>query len=343
MYKILVCICILSFVTLIVLCLLIKNYKNQNISHFDKRAKKVANIISFISTTFAVLALLISSIGLIMQSKSPKLQMEIYTAHEIIWEEENGSQELCLSYDNDGHVDFGMGVPSEWHIHIINEGNQYAENVKIQIRFDDFAFISQPSSFILSDHNYGIGSYCAVERIFDDVIQPGETIEVPYIPFDKAELYEDSNSSHTNMNIKIYENSSLVLEKNIFIKIVDNDMFEDGCLLETYENDEDKLVRKLNEYYFNHEGYFSEQNLDLDSMEFYPKELAFSMKEYEEVYKYYLKLINVYNPTLADIYNRLALFYGRLYYMGLSKEISGIDIEQAIENDLAIQWKSREN
>ena len=341
MNKILILICVLSLLTLIALCLLIINYKNKKINKIDKKAKKVVNIISFISTGFAVLALFISSLGLIIQAKSPDLQMEIYTMHELPWEEENGSQELCLSYDNDGHVDFDFGVPKTWHLHITNQGNQYAENVKIQIRFDDFAFVSEPVSFTLSDHNYGIGSYCAVEHIFDEIIQPGETVEVPYIPFDNAELYEDYNSKFTNMDIKIYENNSLALEKSVFIKIVDNIMFEDSCSLEIYENDEDKLVRKFNEYYFNHKDYFSECNLDLDSMELYPKELAFSLKKHEEVYKHYLGLINVYNPILVEVYNKLTLFYGRLYYMGVSEEISGIDIEQAIENDMAIQWNAR--
>lgn len=343
MNKILICICLLSLLTLIALCLMIINYKNKKINQIDKKAKKVVNIISLISTGFAVLALFISSLGLIIQTKSPNLQMDIYTMHEMTWEEENGNEELCLSYDNDGHVDFAFGTPETWHLHITNGGNQYAENVKVQIRFSDFAFVSQPDSFTLSDHNYGIGSYCAIERTFDEIIQPGEIIEVPYIPFDKAELYEDYNSDYTNMNIKIYENSSLVLEKNIFIKIVNNMMFEDGCSLEIYEDDEDKLVRKFNEYYFDCKGYFSVYNLDLSLMELYPKELAFSLDKHERVYKYYLQLINVYNPVLADVYNRLALFYGRLYYMGLSKEISGIDIEQAIENDMSIRRNFREN
>lgn len=106
MNKILILICVLSLLTLIALCLLIINYKNKKINKIDKKAKKVVNIISFISTGFAVLALFISSLGLIIQAKSPDLQMEIYTMHELPWEEENGSQELCLSYDNDGHVDF---------------------------------------------------------------------------------------------------------------------------------------------------------------------------------------------------------------------------------------------
>ena len=138
--------------------------------------------------------------------------MEIYTLHELPWEEENGSQQLCLSYDNDGHVDYDFGVPGTWHLHIKNDGNQYAENVKIRIRFDDFAFVAQPDSFTLSDHNYGIGSYRTIEHTFNGFIQPGETIEVPYIPFDNTEVYDDYNPSQTNMNIKIYENSSLVLE-----------------------------------------------------------------------------------------------------------------------------------
>ena len=74
--------------------------------------------------------------------------------------------------------------------------------------------------------------------------------------------------------------------------------------------------------------------LYLDSMELYPQELVFSLEEYEKVYRHYLKLINVYNPSIASIYNRLAVFYGRLYYLSLSKEMEGIDIEQAIENDM---------
>lgn len=340
--------CVLSFITLIILCLLIKNYKSEKINHLEKRAKKVVNIISFISTTFAILALFISVFGIIIQTKSPKLQMEIYTMHELAWEEENEGEELCLSYDNDKHVDFVLGAPYTWHLHIKNVGNQYAENVKIQIRFDTFAFVSQPVFFTLSDHNHGVGSYCAIEHTFSELIQPGEMVEVPDIPLDNAELYDKEmfddhklNRENTNMNVKIYENNSLVLEKNVFIKIVDDPMLEDECSLEKYEDDEDKLVRKFNEYYFDQEDYFSECNLDLDLMELYPKELAFSLKKHERVYKHYLKLINVYNPILSNVYSKLAVFYGRLYYIGLSKEISGIDIEQAIENDMAIRWKSK--
>lgn len=349
MYGLLICMCVLSFITFIILCLLIKNYKSKKINYLEKRAKKVVNIISFISTAFAILALFISVFGLIIQTKSPKLQMEIYTMHEIAWEEENKGEELCLSYDNDEHVDFDFGVPHTWHLHIKNVGNQYAENVKIQIRFDDFAFVSQPNSFTLSDHNHGLGSYCALEHTFSELIQPGETVEVPYIPLNNAELYNEElsddyklNRENTNMNVRIYENNSLVLEENVFIKIVDNPMLEDDCSLEIYEDDEDKLVRKFNEHYFNHEGYFSECNLDLDSMELYPKELVFSLKKHERVYKHYLKLINVYNPVLSEVCGKLAVFYGRLYYIGLSKEISGVDIEQAIENDMAIQWRSKD-
>ena len=335
MKGILICICVLSFFTLVALCFVIKNNKNKKISDFDNRIGKAINIISSIGVIFAILALLISTWGLILQIKSPKLQMEIYTPHELTWEEENGDKKLCLSYDNDGHVGFAMGVPSTWHLHIKNEGNQYAENVKIKIRFGEFAFVSQPDSFILSDFNYGMGSYAVIEHSFNKVIQPGEILEVPYFPFANAELYEFSDPDHTNMNIKIYENSSLVLEEDIFIEFVNDRMIEDTCLLNLYVSDEDKVVRRLNEYYFDYyDDCIFESNLYLDSMELYPQELVFSLEEYEKVYRHYLKLINVYNPSIASIYNRLAVFYGRLYYLSLSKEMEGIDIEQAIENDM---------
>lgn len=324
------------------MCLVIKKNKNKNIKNFDNRIGKVINIISSIGVIFSVLSLCISILGVLLQIKTPKLQIEIFTIHGVTWEEENGDKELCLSYDNDGHIDFAMSMPNVWHLHIKNEGNQCAENVKIKISFSEFAFTSQPDNFTLTDFNYGMGSYAVIEHIFNEEIQPGESIEVPYIPFDNAELYEFSNPNYTNMNIKIYENSSLILEKDIFIEIVDNEMIENTCTLTLYESDESKIVRKLNEYYFESNYYKSspfESHLNLNSVPLYPIEYSFSLEEYENVYRHYLNLINVYNPSMESIYSKLAVFYGRLYYYGLSKKIPEIDIEQAIENDMMIQWK----
>ncbi len=342
MRTMLIWICVLSFLTLVILCLVIKNNKNKKIKSFDNRIGKVINIISSIGVIFSVLTLLISIWGIMLQIRKPKLQVEIYTVHGVSWEEENGERELCLSYDNDGHVDFAMSMPNVWHLHIKNEGNQYAENVKIKIRFSEFAFASQPDYFTLTSFNYGMGTYAVIEHIFDEDIQPDEYVEVPGIPLKNAELYEFSNPNYTNMNIKIYENNSLVLEKNFFLKFIDNEMIEDTCALMVYTSDEDKIVRKLNDYYFKTNGnkyFLFESHLNLELIPLYPRKLTFSLEDYENVYRHYLKLINVYNPTMASIYNKLAVFYGRLYYYGLSKEMPEIDIEQAIENDMTIQQK----
>lgn len=339
MNVILISICVLSFLTLIVLFLLIKNYKNKNINFIDKRVGKIVNIFTFISTAYAVLALIISILGLIMQNKSPKLEIEVYTIHEVTWEEENGDKQLCLSLDNDGHVGFEFGSPNIWHLHIKNEGNQYAENVKIKIQFGDLVFVPDPDSFILSNYFYGTGLFGSIEHTYDQVIQPGEIISVPEIPFNNVELYEH-NSDYTNMNIKIYENNSLALEKNFLIEFVENPLKEDICFLEEpYISDEDKIVREFNEYYFDDEDYFSECYLNLYPMELYPKEFVFGLEECEIVYQHYLRLIDVYNPDMSSIYRKLAVFYGRLYYLELSKEIDGINIEQAIQNDINIQFQ----
>ena len=341
MNAILICICVLSFLTLIFLYFLIKNYKNKNINSIDNRVGKVINVLGFISTASAVLALITSILGLIMQNKSPKLEIEIYTMHELTWEEENGDKQLCLSLDNDGHVYFDLGIPNIWYLHIKNEGNQYAENVKIKIKFEDLGFVTNPDSFILSDYIYGTGFFSSIEHTYDQVIQPGEIIRVPYIPFTNAKVYDiDSyyEPDYTNMNIKIYENNSLTLEKNFLIELVENSLKQDLCFLENpYISDEDKIVREFNEYYFDDEDYFSEYDLSLYTMELYPKEFVFGLEECEIVYQHYLRLIDVYNPYMSSIYRKLAVFYGRLYYLELSKEIDGINIEQAIQNDINIQ------
>lgn len=340
MKTMLIWICVLSFLTLVILCLVIKNNKNRKIENFDNRIGKVMNIISSIGVIFAVITLLISIWGIILQIKTPKLQMEIFTSHELSWEEENSWNELCLSHDNDGHIDFALNIPNVWHLHIRNEGNQYATNVKIKIRFSEIGFTSQPDNYTLRDFIHGMGHYAVIEHIFNEEIQPGEYIEVPYIPFDNAELYEDGSLDYTNMNIKIYENNSLVLEKDFFIEFVDNEMLKDTCVLKAYEPEENKIVRKLNEYYFETNGYkdfIFESHLNLESISLYPRELAFSLEDYENVYRHYLKLINVYNPSMASIYKKLAVFYGRLYYYGLSKEMPEINIEQVIENDMSVQ------
>lgn len=340
MNAILICICVLSFLTLIVIFYLIKNYKNKNINSIDNRVGKVINVLAFISTGSTVLALIISILGLIMQNKSPKLEIEVYTMHGLTWEEENGDKQLCLSLDNDGHVDFDLGIPNIWYLHIKNEGNQYAENVKIKIKFEDLGFVTNPDSFILSDYIYGTGFFSSIEHTYDQVIQPGEIIKVPYIPFTNAKVYDiDSyyEPAYTNMNIKIYENNSLALEKNFLIEFVENSLKQDLCFLENpYISDEDKIVREFNEYYFDDEDYFSEYDLSLYSM-LYPKEFVFSLEECEIVYQHYLRLIDVYNSYMSSIYRKLAVFYGRLYYLELSKEIDGINIEQAIQNDINIQ------
>lgn len=341
MNGILICLCILSFFTLIILCILIKNYKNKNINYIDNRVGKVINILSFIGTTFTVLAFIISIFGLIMQNKSPKLKIEIYTMHSVTWEEDNGDKQLCLSCDNDGHIDFDAAVPYMWYLHIENEGNQYAENVKIKIKFSDLGFVSEPDSFMLSDYLYGTGYYSTIECTFGQVIQPGEDIRVPYIPFDCAKVYDIEGHyepDYTNMNIKIYENNSLVLEKNFLIEFVENTLKKDTCFMEkSYISDEDKTVRELNEFYFDDKSYLSERDLSLYLMELYPKEIAFSLEEHEIVYRHYLGLINVYNSNMSSVYRKLAVFYGRLYYLGVSKDIDGINIEQAIYNDMTIR------
>lgn len=347
MNGILICICALSFLTLIALCFLIRNYKNGNINSIENRVGKVINVLSFISTTFTILALIISILGLVMQKKSPKLEIEIYTMHGEPWEVENGNQQLCLAVDNDGHVDFNMGFNNVWHLRIKNEGNQYAENVKIRIHFEKFGFVSQPVSFTSADYIYGTGFFSAIERTFDQVIQPGEAIHVPNIPFENAEafdtcigyetydFYSYDELNYTNMNIRIYENNSLVSEKNYLIELVDEPMMEYTCFRErphlTDKEDIDKIVRKFNEYYF------SECDFSLYSMDLYPKDCAFCLEECEVVYQHYLRLKDIYNSDVSSIYRRLATFYGRLYYLELSQKIDGIDIEQAIRNDIAIQ------
>lgn len=352
MNTILICVCVLSFLTLIMLCILIINYRNKDIKCIDDRIGKIINLISLTSTIFTVFALIISIVGLVIQNKSPKLEIEIYTMHEEPWKVEN-DQQLCLAQDNDGHIDFNYGTFNMWHLHIKNKGNQYAENMKIRIHFEKFGFISQPDSFTLSDYIYGTGFFSAIEYTYDQVFQPGEVIEIPYIPFENAEVFDTcigyetydfysyNELNYTNMNIEIYENNSLVFVKNYLIELVDNPLIEYTCFRErphlTDEEDIDKAVRKFNEYYFNEKDYFSEADFSLYSMQLYPKEFIFSLEECKMVYEHYLRLIYVYNPHMASIYKKLAVFYGRLYYLELSKEIDGINIEQAIQNDIFMQ------
>lgn len=112
--------------------------------------------------------------------------------------------------------------------------------------------------------------------------------------------------------------------KLIQLKQQYKEMLEDNSVLTHPENNIDELVRKFDEYYD-------------DSLELYPTEIEFGLEQHRAVYEYYLKLINDYNPSLAGFYRKKAAFYGRLYYMRLHKDISKIDIERFIEDDMAKQ------
>jgi len=330
----LVAICILSLTVLFVLYTLLKKYHETKPRIFNKRLDNIINIITLISVVFGILSLLTSSLGLLYETRKASLTIEFYTPHGLLWNYENANN-LCLSLDSDHHVCYSFGIPSEWNIAIKNTGTKYADNLKIKIQFDGFVFTPEPESYTLSDFIYGTGSYASINYVFSQTLKPGEVIDVPALPWENTYMDYDSISSKTNMKIKLYENNSLVLEKNYPINIVANELVSDICILDNVE-DAQQTVYKLNQYYVqkydNHGKYFNKYILkELDTYPLNANE--FSIEDYQKAYKFYLERINVYNPSTSNCYKQLALFYGRLYYQNVKNKIPDLNLEQAITND----------
>ncbi|MCR6513990.1 hypothetical protein M4I33_03750 [Clostridium sp. LY3-2] len=206
--------------------------KNSIVTTIESKLVDSMNSITFIGVFFTIITLIVSSVGIIYTIKEPKLEINFKTPHYALWEEENGNDPLYLVQDNDGHIDYEITQPGQWHITLVNYGDKTIDKITVKVKLSDIFFIDQEYEYNMIDHLYGHGGYGTLERTFTD-IDPGCEINLPYFPFNIVGMDENYETNQyksldsINMKVELFINDKKNKSKEYKIDIKKDSTRED--------------------------------------------------------------------------------------------------------------------
>lgn len=315
---------IIVLTTFFIFCIFIIVRKEVYFSKFNKKLKNIQNIIALLGLILAALTIIITCAINIISNKNSNLTVAIKDAHGFDWEK---SKPLVYIIDDNNHISYDITMPNTWVIYIKNTGNNIAENVTVDISFDNLMFIGQPDEYTLKNHLHGIGGYINISRTFD-YIQPDSEVSLPIMPLESLEAQDFISNENaildikqTNIYITVYENNNITQSFSFLCKC--DETSPDSC---EHEKDEQKIkisnidkIIDINNIY----DYIDCQNI----ISLHPE---LSSSDFKIAYHYYLDRLNIYNPNKQSEAKKKAIFYGRLYYTSMHED----DIELKIYNDM---------
>lgn len=327
---------IVFFSVIFILCIIvIANIKSKKLFDFNERINKVQNIFTYISLIIAALAILITGLINIISDKRTTLEIITKDGHGYDWYETHNTEMLLYTIDTQEHLSYNRCVPDEWFISIKNSGNIVAENVTIEISFDDVQFYGIPDDYDLKEHLNGLGGYKYITHSYKS-IQPNEEINLPFIPFENTDIIDiggiesseiqNRMRNEINMYVSIYENSNL-RQNLIFPCKYYCEEDTQTCIQEVIEeygkNGPNTSMLKLKKLNLIGNDYVDCKNIIKNHPEL-------SVEDLKYTYHYYLGKLNVYNPEARLDAKSNSIFYGRLYYISIKEN----DIDSKINNDI---------
>lgn len=205
---------ILYLVSVLIYGIWSKSKKKSNYADAFKSFVEITGVIA------SVVAIVINSLLNLLSYKAPELHILIRTQHGMEWTEEgNDGYDLPFTIDSKKTFSYNVCNAQKWFICIENTGNISADDVAVEISFDDVLFPmanNKNKEYSLKNFQYGTGCFNSIYREVGK-IQPGEEVMLPQTlegTISYAELFNKDTTikKNTVMHIKIYLSNGKMLK-----------------------------------------------------------------------------------------------------------------------------------
>jgi len=318
---------ILGLFIIYILCLL---YGSKfDFTTMMSRLADHSNFLVYVSVLVAVLGICIALAAYNQSIKKPEFKVTIVN-EQGDYTGTMGGEIFLEKYSND-EIRYGFSVPTTWKLKITNTGERSAKNVIVKLFFDSISFENEYIyEFTLSNHQRGVGGYQGL--IYDEIelILPGESVDLPYLPLEgQAHI----NNSYKNpmqidkckMTVHIYldDVNKYIKKYSVDIKSPENGEYEMEYSGHKKFGD---ILRKVRD-----------TNTILNS-EFigvnYPIEIPGSIDDDDVKFAYYYCLGKL-NSKKKLLMTHYTLWFGREYYNRLLKDAKLA--EEKVRNDIWIE------
>ncbi|MGD8190519.1 hypothetical protein ACQCN2_11090 [Brevibacillus ginsengisoli] len=285
-----------------------------------------SNFFVYVSVLVAVLGTCIALAAYNQSVKKPEFKVTIVN-EQGEYSETMGGNIFLEKYSNN-EMRYGFSVPTTWKLNITNTGERSAKNVIVKLIFDNISFENEYIyEFTLSNHQRGIGGYQGL--IYDEInlLLPGESVDLPYLPLEgQAHINNSLESSRQidkcKMTVQIYcdDENKYIKEYSVDIKKPEHGEYEIEYNGYKKMNDILRTVHDTNTIL----------NSEFTSVD-YPVEIPESINDADVKFAYYYCLgkINSKQETLMTQYS---LWFGREYYYRLLKDAKLA--EEKVRNDI---------
>lgn len=282
-----------------------------------------SHFFSYVSVLVAVLGICIALVAYNQSIKQPEFKVTVVN-EQGEYSETMGGNLFLERYSND-EIRYSFSVPTTWRLKITNTGERSAKNIVVKLLFNNISFESEyVYDFTLSHHQRGIGGYQGL--IYDEVelILPGESIALPYLPLMGQghinNAFENSAQiSNSEMIVQIYSDDVKKYSKKYSIDIVNPQHGEFEIEYNGYKKFGD-ILKKVNS---NEYSVFTDVN--------YPVDIPKSIIDTDVKFAYYFCLGKI-NSKKAEQMTQYTLWFGREYYNRLFNDAKLS--EEKIKNDI---------